>query len=211
VGSASATGFEWVGNHPALDFCNTISWDPDGPRGADRFEAYLDIVGWGVESGLTDRRVAARLREAASADPRGAERALTRARDARRHLHAVLVGPARGVPADPVALAQLNRFLHGALAEMTLGQTEDGFRWAWTKPESDLDRVLWPVLWAAGRLLTEGDLARVGECANETCGWLFLDTSRNGRRRWCDMAQCGNRAKARRHYRKLKDQALEPT
>jgi predicted RNA-binding Zn ribbon-like protein len=211
VGTASAPGFEWVGNHPALDFCNTIAWDADGPRGPDRFATYLDVVGWGVESGMMDRRAATRLREAAAADPRGAERALGRARDARRYLHSVFVGPARSVPADPVAVAQVNRLLRGALEEMTLVQSEGGFRWGWPKPESDLDRVLWPVLWAAGRLLTEGDLARVGECANPTCGWLFLDTSRNGRRRWCDMAHCGNRAKARRHYQKVKDHSTEAT
>jgi predicted RNA-binding Zn ribbon-like protein len=57
---------------------------------------------------------------------------------------------------------------------------------------------LWPVARSAAELLTSGDLARVGQCPGEECGWLFLDTSRAGRRQWCDMADCGNLAKVRR-------------
>jgi len=44
------------------------------------------------------------------------------------------------------------------------------------------------------------DARRVRVCQN--CRWLFLDRSRNGSRRWCDMAVCGNRQKARRHYQR---------
>jgi predicted RNA-binding Zn ribbon-like protein len=60
-------------------------------------------------------------------------------------------------------------------------------------------------------LLTSGDLDRVGQCADDRCGWLFLDVSRNGSRRWCSMEACGNRAKARRHYRRSQEsQVSEP-
>ena len=62
------------------------------------------------------------------------------------------------------------------------------------------DRMLWPVTRSAAELLVSGELSRVRTCANDTCGWLFMDTSKNRSRRWCDMNDCGNRAKARRHY-----------
>jgi predicted RNA-binding Zn ribbon-like protein len=65
--------------------------------------------------------------------------------------------------------------------------------------------VLWPVVLAAADLLTSGDRARIHECAGPGCGWLFLDTSRNRRRRWCTMQGCGNRAKARRFYERARD------
>ena len=54
-------------------------------------------------------------------------------------------------------------------------------------------------------ILITGDAAyRLRRCANDACLWLFLDESKNATRRWCDMASCGNRAKARRHYLKVK-------
>ena len=64
--------------------------------------------------------------------------------------------------------------------------------------------LLAPALWSAGDLLTGPQLARVRECANDKCLWLFLDESKNGTRRWCSMSACGNRAKAHRHYARLK-------
>ena len=64
-----------------------------------------------------------------------------------------------------------------------------------------LDQVLWPVAQSAAELLVQGSLERIRECPGQgTCGWLFLDLSKNASRRWCDMRVCGNRAKARRHY-----------
>jgi len=62
--------------------------------------------------------------------------------------------------------------------------------------------VLAPVVESAAALLTSPDLSRVRECESETCGWLFIDRSRNRSRRWCDMTVCGNRAKVRRHYQR---------
>ena len=65
--------------------------------------------------------------------------------------------------------------------------------------------LLAPALWSAGDLLTGPQLARVRECANDKCLWLFLDESKNGTRRWCSMSACGNRAKAHRHYLRSKE------
>ncbi len=69
---------------------------------------------------------------------------------------------------------------------------------------SALDTVLWSVARSSAELLISEDLMRVKECPeNDGCGWLFVDTSRNHKRRWCDMEGCGNRAKARRHYERI--------
>jgi predicted RNA-binding Zn ribbon-like protein len=75
---------------------------------------------------------------------------------------------------------------------------------AWRDADrTDLDRVLWEAAASAADLLTSPDLARVKTCPGAGCAWLFLDRSRNGTRRWCDMSVCGNRAKARRHYSRV--------
>jgi predicted RNA-binding Zn ribbon-like protein len=94
-----------------------------------------------------------------------------------------------------------------ALAHFRVAWSPAGFGWEWDQANSGLDRVLWPVAWSAAELLTQGPLERIRECpGQDTCGWLFLDLSKNASRRWCDMRVCGNRAKARRHY----ERALAP-
>ena len=70
--------------------------------------------------------------------------------------------------------------------------------WSWNLEPARLDSVLRPVVWAAARLLASPDAARIGVCAGPECGWVFVDYSRNGLRRWCDMQSCGTRAKSRR-------------
>lgn len=76
------------------------------------------------------------------------------------------------------------------------------FQLAWQSSDLDLSLPCWPIVYSASQLLASNRLDRVRQCAGDDCGWLFLDTSRNHSRRWCDMADCGNRAKARRHYRR---------
>ena len=62
-------------------------------------------------------------------------------------------------------------------------------------------RIFWPIAHSAVDLLTSEDIDRVGQCGDDRgCGWLFFDTNRNHSRRWCRMEDCGNRAKAHRHY-----------
>jgi predicted RNA-binding Zn ribbon-like protein len=64
--------------------------------------------------------------------------------------------------------------------------------------------MLWPLAWSATELLGSDDVGRLKECAQDDCRWLFLDLSKNRSRRWCSMEQCGNRAKAKRHYERRK-------
>ena len=65
--------------------------------------------------------------------------------------------------------------------------------------------LLAPMLWSAADLLAGAQLVRVRQCENPQCGWLFLDNSKGGNRRWCSMSACGNRAKAHRHYLRQKE------
>ena len=98
----------------------------------------------------------------------------------------------------------LNAALPPALARLELRAVEGRFEWSWTLAGDELDAMLAPVIESAAELLTSVEHARIGECESTTCGRLFLDRSRNRSRRWCDMTVCGNRAKARRHYRRSK-------
>ena len=136
--------------------------------------------------------------------PAAAARALRRAVALREVLFGVFSAVAHGRDVPPAALAALNAALPGALSSLRV--VREGRRYAFVRPgaEPDLDAVLHPVVHAAADLLASGPLERVRECAAPACAWLFLDQSRNGSRRWCDMSVCGNRAKARRHYRRVR-------
>jgi predicted RNA-binding Zn ribbon-like protein len=104
------------------------------------------------------------------------------------------------------AAAALNRELASAPARAALRRERAGFAWDVDLRITTAPAALAPVLWSAGDLLTGDRLGRVKRCANPECGWLFLDDSRAGRRRWCSMASCGNRAKAKRHYHRSREE-----
>jgi predicted RNA-binding Zn ribbon-like protein len=104
-------------------------------------------------------------------------------------------------------LEALNAALAHAPARKVLKRNRGGYEWDVDARSGTALALLAPVLWSAGDLLAGPRLDRVRRCANPECGWLFLDDSRAGKRRWCSMSACGNRAKARRHYHKSKDEA----
>jgi predicted RNA-binding Zn ribbon-like protein len=117
-------------------------------------------------------------------------------------LHRIFTAVAGQQAPPPADLAALNSLLSRTLPHLRLIPSGKSFAWIWAKVETDLEQVFWPVAYSAAELLTSEKLARLGQCAGEDCGWLFLDTSRNHSRRWCEMKHCGNRVKARRHYRR---------
>ena len=99
-----------------------------------------------------------------------------------------------------------------AMGQAGVVPTGSRFEWGWPGVTLDLDRVTWWVARSAAELLTSRNLTFVRECASYDCGWLFMDTTKNRSRRWCDMRTCGNRAKSRRHYerRRAADGAGRP-
>src|SRR5262249_33375178 len=102
-------------------------------------------------------------------------------------------------PAPKAALTALNRALASALARLRVRDDAGRGAWTWDETASPLDRAWWPAARSAAELAVSGERARIRECAAEPCGWLFVDRSRNGLRRWCDMTVCGNRDKVRRY------------
>ena len=95
--------------------------------------------------------------------------------------------------------------LNAALAAAPARQRVRPGGWDVGTPEPSAGALLAPTLWSAADLLVGSQLARVRQCANPECGWLFLDNSKSGNRRWCSMSACGNRAKAHRHYLRQKN------
>lgn len=195
--------FEWVGGDACLDFTNTVSWNRSGLR-EERLAAYPDLVAWAAEAGLLGSP--GRLRARALRQPRVAAAALARAHRLRALLHGVFLDVARGKRPTPSRLQTFNSALVNALGRLGVARRRGRLAWAWTDVALDLERPLRQVVWSAAGLLTSDDLAHVRTCANQDCGWLFLDRSRRRNRRWCDMSQCGSRDKARRYYRRKRGQ-----
>lgn len=190
-----------MGGWLCLDFVNTANWDQPN-RSQERFFSYADLVRWGhYVATLTDQE-AQQLRQAAEDRPAEAKAVYEQAMGLRATIHRIFSAVATGQSPATTDLATLNTALAEALAHACILPGQDGFIWAWIGGEEALERVLWPVVRSAAELLTAKQLDRVGKCAGDSCGWLFLDTSRNRSRRWCEMEHCGNRAKARRHYQR---------
>jgi len=190
--------------HPALDFANTISRRPVPEDQTERLTHYGRLVSWGIEAGFVAASEAERLRVEAALRPRAAAAALRRAVAVREAIFTLFSAVAGGQHAPADALDALNAALPEALATLRVDSKRDGFAWYFAPEGADLAPMLAPVLRSAADLLTGDELARVRECGSDTCRWLFLDRSKNGSRRWCDMKVCGNRAKARRHYHREK-------
>jgi predicted RNA-binding Zn ribbon-like protein len=122
----------------------------------------------------------------------------------RSALQGLFTAIALGKRVRPAWLEALNEELASAMARSQVLPTDSGFTWVWAQGGKALDSMLWPVARSAADLLTAGLLSSIRVCEGRDCGWLFLDTSRNRTRRWCDMKICGNRAKARRHHERTK-------
>jgi predicted RNA-binding Zn ribbon-like protein len=119
----------------------------------------------------------------------------------RELLHAIFAAVARGQEPPPAAMARFERGYRRSLAACELELDGDAFTWRPAPSAAPRARAIAAVYLSAAGLLMSHDCARVRQCAAEgECGWLFVDRTRSGTRRWCRMEGCGNRAKARRHY-----------
>jgi predicted RNA-binding Zn ribbon-like protein len=185
-----------------LDFVNTLS---DRPKCAEeKLSTFGDLLEWGRRSSILSDAESDLLARSAARRPGEADRALRRALRFREAAYRVFSALAAGERPPPRDATELDRAVVKAFRALRLKADADGFRWYWGGAENALDRVLWPVARSTAELLTSNDRRWVRECAATDCSWLFLDQSRTRRRRWCDMSTCGNREKARRHYRRTK-------
>ncbi|HEY7976321.1 MAG TPA: ABATE domain-containing protein [Ktedonobacterales bacterium] len=188
----------------ALDFVNTVDWR-NTRQPTERLNGYADLVTWLCAADALTPSVGQRMLAAAGADGEGAQAAFARARALREAIYRVFAAVARGEAIATPDLAPVSVAASEALAHARLAPTAQGsVEWEWPEHDAPLERALWPVARSAAALLVSARLGRVRECEGDGCGWLFLDTSKNRSRRWCSMDSCGNRAKARRHYARVR-------
>jgi len=190
-----------VGGHPALDFCDTWAgwtgphrWTASAPLDPKRewLRDYDRFAVWSGYAGLLDAAAVRRIRAAADARPGAAGAVLGRAHRLRDQLYRLFTDPD-----DVGAFTGFARAAQTAMRATVLEVRGDGAVHRTLPGSAGLALPLFAVARAAEDLLADPDRPAVRACPGEDCGWLFLDT--RGRRRWCDMASCGNRAKVRAH------------
>ena len=118
-------------------------------------------------------------------------------------MYRIFAALAAAEPRAQPDFAVLQHALAAAPARSRLASSASGYAWEIERSQPSVPHLLAPILWSAGDLHHRRRAPSLRRCANEACLWLFLDASKNATRRWCDMASCGNRAKARRHYLKV--------
>jgi predicted RNA-binding Zn ribbon-like protein len=198
-----SAGFRFVGGDPALDLVNTVDWTPAGLVD-ELLTDHASLTRWAEGAGVASLRAAQRLRALGRAHPRQAAAALDLARQLRSALQRVFVEVAAGAPSAG-ALAAFDGFLSAVYPRLTLEPASPTERrlgkaaaWAWRGDGDELDAFLWPVVRSAAELIASTEAAQIRVCGGTSCGWMYVDRSRNGLRRWCLMETCGTREKSRR-------------
>ncbi len=188
------------GGRLCLDFANTV--DPRvGNSPHDFLTDYPDLVQWSQYVGTLTEDEAQNLLHEAARHPTEATATFERAIALRETIYRVFSAIAGSTIPQTADLEALQSTFAEGMTHARIMPTTNGFAWNWIKREDALDQMLWPLVRSAVELLTSEEVRRVKQCPGlGDCGWLFLDTSKNGSRQWCSMEECGSRAKMRRQY-----------
>lgn len=188
--------FELIAGHPALDLVNTLDWRFRDTGPEELLSSYDDLLRFSAQAEiLSHKQIRQMVRAATQAD---CAAALVACRELREALAEILYAAvdSQTPPASP--LKTLESYYRQARDRQRLVWSGSRLAWEWPPSELGPDLPVWILSLSAARLLLSTDMQRLRACEKSDCRWLFLDTSKNHSRRWCDMKICGNRIKARR-------------
>jgi predicted RNA-binding Zn ribbon-like protein len=192
--------------HPSLEFTNTVNDHASEQPGETLFK-YEDILAWAKRVGLLRAEQTDRLVHKAAGRPEEAAAIFTKSLELREAIYRIFVAKTKGKSPAQEDLAILNSVLSPLIGGAQLMHHAGKFEWQWNFDENALEMPLWLSALSAVDLMTSDYYQWVGQCADEDgCGWLFVDTSKNHSRRWCDINDCGNRAKQRRYQKRAQKQ-----
>lgn len=187
--------FDFCAGHLALDFANTVNERTTALGPIERLPTWREVVRFALQAKLVSKAEYERLLAWGLDDPDGAEALRRQIVELREACYRTFVALARKERPSPADLDVVNEWLRRLRLDTTL-------EWVWDRGPGAPDASLAHVLRATRDLLTDPTRrGRLRMCdAVDECAWVFLDTSKNHSRRWCDMKQCGNRDKVRRFY-----------
>jgi predicted RNA-binding Zn ribbon-like protein len=184
-----------------LEFADTRKWRGSG-RPRETLQSLADVLAWCEGAKSLDRTAAAGLQAWGEQRKSEAAALFREVLAAREVIYRLFRAAGSGKAVSGPDIEALNRLLEEMPGRTDLLVTGAAIMWRLPPAGPACASLLAPILWSAGDLLAGDRLTRVRLCANEKCGWLFLDDSKSANRRWCSMSSCGNRAKAHRHYMK---------
>jgi predicted RNA-binding Zn ribbon-like protein len=183
-----------------LDFVNTLDlW----PVSHDHLDSPKTALDWLVDHDLMHRDARAHLLMHYTKAPAAGTQVLNRLRRVRQALRGAFEAGASHQGPDPADLDEINRALRTHYI-YELVPAKDGVSLEHRHQGDPVDGAIARLAESIARELIRGDTSRLRVCENQACRWVFKDTSRTGRRKWCSMRSCGNRAKVARHRAKRK-------
>ncbi len=197
--------FDLSGGWLCLDFCNTLSERAKVP--IERLRTYSDLLRWGRETNIITAREEEDLARRFEKQPEQAISTLEKAIEIREAFYAVFIKVASGENPTDEETERLNTVVQPWIGQSKLTWWNGAFKWGSEEDQLKLGTLLWEVVRSGTELLTSGILKDLRVCAADDCRWLFVDTTKNHSRRWCDMKTCGNRAKVRQHHERKRQGA----
>lgn len=204
--------WKFVGGRLCLDFINSVGGRlQQKVKGLmvfsireERLGGYEELVGWSREAGSLKEADAKRLILLGNQLPREAKSTFGRAMALRESLFRIFNHAIWGWEPPEPDIKALNHECALARGRQSLIYSDSKFTWELEADNEAIDCMIWPIALSAAELLSSEELSRVRQCPGADCGWLFLDTSKNHSRQWCDMKDCGNLAKVRRYRERQK-------
>lgn len=181
----------------ALEFTKTRGWEARD-RTDDELVSYDGLMAWCERRKIVSARQAREYRKQATERPDEARAAVGEAQCLRALIYELLAGLGRRTIPSEEQLQRVSEWVRRAATVRRLTRSPARIHWEWQFDRYRLDHPLAPIAWSLGDLLAAPECMRVRVCDADDCGWLFVDGSRGGSRRWCDTADCGNLARVRR-------------
>jgi predicted RNA-binding Zn ribbon-like protein len=189
-----------IGGDPALDFVNTVTGRDQSPR--DWLDSYMRLLEWAAFVHLLPERILRTLAKKGRVEPRAAAAALARAKVFRETLFALITGIISGSVPPKAMLALLREHWIAGINAHEL-RFDDGRVVAELRSDAaDFDLIASMIAYRMVEHVLQLPKDRLRICQGPNCSWVFIDSSKAGRRRWCDMAVCGNAAKFRRFQKR---------
>lgn len=192
------------GNALCLNFINTVHDRVREPEN-DYLNSSADVVRWAARAGIIEENARNEWIERLTHD---AHRSLLQdTLTLRELLYRMFRAVSQGANIDSDALHAFNQILPPCLSLLQLVPNQQGYTYRWSVAPDERLTITAPVVHSAYTLLLSDQLPRVKACPQ--CGWLFLDTTKNGKRKWCSMKTCGSNAKALAWYYRQKEAPLK--
>jgi predicted RNA-binding Zn ribbon-like protein len=188
--------FELVAGHPALDLVNTLDWRFRDNGAEELLASYDDLLRFAAQAEIiTSKQVRQIVRTSTQS---AAANALVSCRELREAAAEIFYAAVDSEAPPSSQIKIVERCFKQARERQRLAWSGERLTWEWPASECGPDLPVWILAIATARLMLSDNMSLLRACEKPDCRWLFLDTSKNHTRRWCDMKICGNRMKARR-------------